>query len=144
MCVALYALNAQIEVLGPSGKHTIPITAFHRLPGNDPALDTILKPDELITAVTLPASKFSKHSWYLKARDRQSYAFALISVAVGLEMDGSTIKSAGLAMGGVAHKPWRSQEAEAALAGKPATRETFAQAAELIVKGAKTYEHNAF
>jgi len=144
MCVALYALGATVEVTGPKGKRVIPVMEFHRLPGDDPAKDTVLGADELITGVALTASKFAKNSWYLKARDRKSYAFALVSVAVGLEMDGNTIKSAGLAMGGVAHKPWRVQEAEAALMGKPATRETFAQAAELMVKGAKTYEHNAF
>jgi len=144
MCVALYALGAMVEVEGPKGKRTIPVMEFHRLPGDDPAKDTVLEPGELIVAVTLPAAKFMKHSWYLKARDRQSYAFALVSVAAGLEMDGNTIKSAGLALGGVAHKPWRVPEAEAVLAGKPATREIFAQAAELMVKGAKTYDHNAF
>jgi xanthine dehydrogenase YagS FAD-binding subunit len=144
MCVALYALGATVEVMGAKGKRAIPVIEFHRLPGEDPAKDTVLGADELITGVTLPPSKFAKNSWYLKARDRQSYAFALVSVAAGLEMDGSTIKSAGLALGGVAHKPWRVPEAEAALTGKPATRETFAQAAELTVQGAKTYEHNAF
>ena len=144
MCVALYALNAQVEVLGPSGKRTIPVTAFHRLPGDNPALDTVLKPDELITAVTLPASKFAKHSWYLKARDRQSYAFALVSVAAGLELDGNTIRSAGLALGGVAQKPWRSREAEAALVNQPANAETFRKAADLILRGAHGYKHNTF
>jgi xanthine dehydrogenase YagS FAD-binding subunit len=144
MCVALYALGATVEIVRLDGRRRIPIEEFHRLPGDNPAKDTLLEPGELIISVTLPAAKFAKNSWYLKARDRQSYAFALVSVAAGLEMDGSTIKSAGLALGGVAHKPWRSHEAEAALVGKPATRETFAQAAELVVKGAKTYEHNAF
>jgi xanthine dehydrogenase YagS FAD-binding subunit len=147
MCVALYALGAQVEVQGPNGKRVIPVTEFHRLPGDDPAKDTVLGVDELITGVTLPAAKFAKHSWYLKARDRQSYAFALVSVAAGLEMEGGAsgiIKSAGLALGGVAHKPWRVPEAETALVGMPATRETFAKAAELMVKGAKTYEQNAF
>jgi xanthine dehydrogenase YagS FAD-binding subunit len=144
MCVALYALDAQVEVLGPHGKRTIPVTDFHRLPGDDPALDTVLKPDELITAVTLPPAKFAKNSWYLKARDRQSYAFALVSVAAGLELDGNTIRSAGLALGGVAHKPWRSHEAEAALAGQPATPETFRKAADLALHGAHGYKYNAF
>ncbi len=144
MCVALYALNAQVEVLGPSGKRTIPITAFHRLPGDDPALDTVLKPDELITAVTLPPAKFAKNSWYLKARDRQSYAFALVSVAAGLEMQGDTIRSVGLALGGVAHKPWRSREAEAALINERAAPETFRKAADLILRGAHGYKNNAF
>jgi xanthine dehydrogenase YagS FAD-binding subunit len=144
MNVALYALDAKVEVRGPKGKRTIPVRDFHRLPGNQPELDTILHPDELIVAVTLPASKFAKNSWYLKARDRQSYAFALVSVAAGLEMDGDTIKSAGLALGGVAHKPWHSAEAEHALVGKPANRETFAKAASIALNGAKGYEHNQF
>jgi xanthine dehydrogenase YagS FAD-binding subunit len=144
MSVALYALDAQVEVLGPKGKRTIPVIDFHRLPGNDPALDTILRPEELITAVTLPAAKFAKNSWYLKARDRQSYAFALVSVAAGLELDGSTIRSAGLALGGVAHKPWRSHEAEAALGGRPADAETFRKAADIALSGAHGYKYNAF
>src|SRR5581483_7766890 len=137
-------LAAQVEVLGPHGKRTIPVIDFHRLPGNDPALDTVLKPDELITAVTLPQAKFAKNSWYLKARDRQSYAFALVSVAAGLELDGNTIRSAGLALGGVAHKPWRSHEAEAALANQPATPDTFRKAAEIALRGAHGYKYNAF
>lgn len=144
MCVALYALNATVEVQGPKGKRSLPVREFHRLPGEDPTRDTNLHPDELITAVTLPQARFARNSWYLKARDRQSYAFALVSVAVGLEMDGDTIKSAGLALGGVAHKPWISPEAEHALVGKPATPETFARAAELALRGAKGYKDNAF
>jgi xanthine dehydrogenase YagS FAD-binding subunit len=117
MNVALAALNATIHVTGPKGQRTIAIADFHRLPGTTPQLDTILQPDELITAVELPAPKFAKHSYYLKVRDRQSYAFALVSVAAGLEMNGNTIQSAGLALGGVAHKPWRSLEAEKFLVG---------------------------
>ena len=137
MNVALSALFAKIEVIGPNGKRSIPIHDFHRLPGKDPALDTTLKPDELIVAVTLPPAKFAKNSWYLKARDRQSYAFALVSVAAGLELDGSTIKSAGLALGGVAHKPWRSGPAIEALIGKPATAATFKSAADIALTGAQ-------
>ncbi len=144
MCVALYALDAQVEVMSPHGKRTIPVVDFHRLPGNDPALDTDLKPDELITAVTLPAAKFARNSWYLKARDRQSYAFALVSVAAGLELDGNTIRSAGLALGGVAHKPWRSHEAEAALSNQPAKTDTFRHAADIAIRGAHGYKYNAF
>jgi xanthine dehydrogenase YagS FAD-binding subunit len=144
MNVALAALDAKVEIQSAKGKRTLPLTDFHRLPGTTPEVDTNLHPGELIVAVNLPPAKFAKNSWYLKVRDRQSYAFALVSVAAGLEMDGDTIKSAGLALGGVAHKPWRSQEAEHALAGKPATRETFQRAAELAVAGAKPYEHNAF
>src|SRR3954471_11004245 len=123
MCVALAALQATVEVQGRDGKRTILFADFHRLPGSDPSQDTTLRAGELITAVTLPPAKFAKNAYYLKARDRNSYAFALVSVAAGLEMDGSTIRSAGLAMGGVAHKPWRVPEAEQMMAGKPATPE---------------------
>lgn len=144
MNVALAALNATVEVLGSKGKRSIPVRDFHRLVGKDPALDTNLRPDELIVGVTLPDAKFAKNSWYLKARDRQSYAFALVSVAAGLELDGTTIRSAGLALGGVAHKPWVSPEAEHALVGQPANAATFARVAGIVLAGAKGYEHNAF
>jgi xanthine dehydrogenase YagS FAD-binding subunit len=144
MNVALAALNATIHVTGPKGKRTIPIADFHRLPGTTPQLDTTLQPDELITAVELPAPKFAKHSYYLKVRDRQSYAFALVSVAAGLEINSNTIQSAGLALGGVAHKPWRSLEAEKFLVGTIASPDAFKKAADLAVAGAKPYEHNAF
>ncbi len=144
MNVALAALGATVEVQGPKGKRSIPMGDFHRLPGETPEVDTNLRPGELIVAVTLPAAKFAKHSWYLKARDRQSYAFALVSVAAGLEMEGGAVKSAGLALGGVALKPWRTVEAEAALVGKPATAETFRKAADAALAGAHGYEHNGF
>jgi xanthine dehydrogenase YagS FAD-binding subunit len=144
MSVALAALNATVHVTGPNGKRSIPIGDFHRLPGTTPQLDTNLKPDELITAVELPASKFAKHSYYLKVRDRQSYAFALVSVAAGLEMDGNTIQSAGLALGGVAHKPWRSPEAEKFLVGTIVSPDAFRKAADLAVAGAVPRSDNAF
>jgi xanthine dehydrogenase YagS FAD-binding subunit len=144
MNVALAALNATIHVTGPKGQRTIAIADFHRLPGTTPQLDTNLQPDELITAVELPAPKFAKHSYYLKVRDRQSYAFALVSVAAGLEMNGNTIQSAGLALGGVAHKPWRSLEAEKSLVGATPSPAAFKKAADLAVAGAKPTEHNAF
>ena len=144
MSVAMSALNATVLVEGPKGKRSIPVREFHRLPGSTPQVDTVLRSDELITAVDLPAAKFARNSWYLKVRDRQSYAFALVSVAAGLEMDGPTIRSAGLALGGVAHKPWHSPEAEHALVGQPATPETFAKAADLALRGAKGYENNEF
>jgi xanthine dehydrogenase YagS FAD-binding subunit len=144
MSVALAALNASIHVQSPKGKRTIPIADFHRLPGTTPQLDTNLQPDELITAVELPAPKFAKHSYYLKVRDRQSYAFALVSVAAGLEISGNTIQSAGLALGGVAHKPWHSTEAEKFLTGTVVSPDAFRKAADLAVAGAKPYEHNAF
>lgn len=144
MNVALSALGATIHVQRPKGKRAIPIAEFHRLPGATPHIETTLRPDELITAVELPAPLFAKNSWYLKVRDRQSYAFALVSVAAGLQMNGATVQSAALALGGVAHKPWRSAEAERALAGQPATTESFRRAADLAVAGAKGYEHNTF
>ena len=144
MNVALAALNATIHVTGPKGKRSIAFAEFHRLPGTTPEMDSNLQPDELITAVELPAPKFAKHSYYLKVRDRHSYAFALVSVAVGLEMNGSTIQSVGLALGGVAHKPWRSVEAEKSLAGATAGPDAFKRAADLAVVGAKPQEHNAF
>ena len=144
MNVAMAALGATIEVEGPKGKRTIPIAEFHRLPGSTPWLDTTLRPDELIVAVTLPPARFSRNAYYLKIRDRNSYAFALISVAAGLELEGGLIKSAGLAMGGVALKPWRDTEAEKALAGKAAGPETFQRAAEILLRDAKGYEHNQF
>jgi xanthine dehydrogenase YagS FAD-binding subunit len=144
MNVAMAALNATIHVEGPNGKRTIAFHDFHLIPGNTPHIETTLHPDELITAVELPPAKFAKHSWYIKVRDRQSYAFALVSVAAGLEMDGTTIKSAGLALGGVALKPWRSLEAEDALTGKSPTPETFKKAADLALTGARPQEHNAF
>lgn len=144
MCVALAALGATIEVEGPKGKRSIPIGEFHKLPGNTPSVETALYPDELILAVTLPRAKFAKNAYYLKVRDRNSYAFALISVAAGLEMDGQTIRSAGLALGGVALKPWRVAEAENVLRGKTADAGSFQRAAEILLESAKGYEHNAF
>jgi xanthine dehydrogenase YagS FAD-binding subunit len=144
MNVAMAALGAKVEVEGPKGKRIIPVSEFHRLPGATPWLDTTLKPDELIVAVTLPPATFAKNAFYLKIRDRNSYAFALVSVAAGLELDGNMIKSAGLALGGVAHKPWRKMEAEKVLIGKPAGPEVFRQAAEVLLHDAKGYEHNAF
>ena len=144
MCVALAALSATIVVEGLNGKRTIPFSEFHRLPGSTPSLETSLRPDELILAVNLPAPKFAKNSHYLKVRDRNSYAFALISVAAGLEIEGGRVKSAGIALGGVALKPWRQAEAEKLLLDKPAEPENFKAAAERLVQGAKGYEHNMF
>ena len=110
MCVALAALEAVVHVTGPRGERAIPFADFHRLPGDTPQLDTNLQPDEIITAVELPAEGLRRHYSYLKVRDRLSYAFALVSVAAALEMDGGTIREARLALGGVAHKPWRDAE----------------------------------
>jgi len=144
MCIALAALEATVQVSGPQGERSIPFAEFHRLPGETPEVDTNLAPGEIIVAVDLPASRFPQHYTYLKLRDRLSYAFALVSVAAGLELDGGTVKSARLALGGVAHKPWRNREAEALLEGKPATRESFQAAADLIVSEAKPQSENGF
>ena len=144
MSVALLALDAVILVVGPTGERSIPIGEFHRLPGETPHIDTNLKPDEMITAVVLPAKGFARHYEYLKVRDRTSYAFALVSVAAALEMNGGQISEARLALGGVAHKPWRRKEAEALLNGKPAARDNFQKAAEALLEGAKGFGHNDF
>jgi xanthine dehydrogenase YagS FAD-binding subunit len=144
MSVALLALDAVIMVVGPTGKRSIPIAEFHRLPGETPHIDTNLRADEMITAVELPVRGFAGHYEYLKVRDRTSYAFALVSVAAALEMDNGQITEARLALGGVAHKPWRRKEAEALLNGKPAATDSFQRAAEALLQGAKGLGHNDF
>lgn len=144
MCVALAALEATVRVAGPAGERVIAIADFHRLPGNTPERDSNLAADEIITAVELPAEGFSGNYSYLKIRDRLSYAFALVSVAAALRLDGDTIKEARLGIGGVAHKPWRDSGAEAALHGQPANRAAFAHAAEIVLHDAKVLTHNGF
>jgi xanthine dehydrogenase YagS FAD-binding subunit len=144
MCVALAALEATVHVAGPAGERAIAFTDFHRLPGGAPERDTNLQADEIITAVELPARGFATNYTYLKLRDRLSYAFALVSVAAALELDGRTIKEARLALGGVAHKPWRDPSVEAALRGEAAGAASFSRAADLLLRDAKGYEHNAF
>jgi xanthine dehydrogenase YagS FAD-binding subunit len=144
MCVALAALDAVVTVRGRSGSRQIPLTAFHRLPGDTPHVETELEPGELITAVTLPPNGVAALSHYRKVRDRASYAFALVSVAAGLEMEGGMIKDVRLALGGVAHKPWRAERAEAALRGARATETAFRQAAEAELASAQALRDNAF
>jgi xanthine dehydrogenase YagS FAD-binding subunit len=144
MCVALAALDARVRVTGPAGERAIAFNDFHRLPGNTPQTDTNLQPDEIVTAIELPALGFADNYSYLKIRDRLSYAFALVSIAAALELEGGTIKQARLALGGVAHKPWRNTAAEAALRGQRADPASFARAADLLLRDAKAYEHNAF
>jgi xanthine dehydrogenase YagS FAD-binding subunit len=144
MCVALAALDATVFVEGPKGSRQITFTDFHRLPGDMPQKDNTLERNELITAIEIPDSNFTKNVHYLKVRDRSSYAFALISVAVALDIQNSTINNSRLAMGGVAHKPWRLTEVEKFLKGKPATEATFKEAAQLAMKGAKAYGENNF
>lgn len=144
MSVALVALDATVLVSGPQGDRRIPFGELHRLPGDTPEKDTTLEPGELITAVDVPDGPFTRHVSYYKVRERASYAFALVSAAAALELDGNTIKSARLALGGVAHKPWRLTAAEQVLVGKPATEETFRQAATVAMQGAKAFKHNAY
>ena len=144
MCVALAGLEARVLATGTNGERSIAFADFHRLPGDTPQIDTALRRDEIITAIELPPKGFAKNYTYLKIRDRLSYAFALVSVAVGLDMEGGTIKEARLALGGVAHKPWRDREAEAQLAGASATPENFRRAAETVLRGARGFGHNDF
>ena len=144
MCVAMAALDAVVRVQGPKGEREIPFAEFHRLPGDHPETDTNLNQDEIITAVDLPAASWAKNSQYLKVRDRASYAFALVSVAAALEMEGGKIKTARVALGGVAHKPWRAHAAEEKLVGAEANKETFQAAAHAALKDAKGYKYNDF
>ena len=144
MSVALAALEATVRVAGPAGERTIPMAAFHRLPGQAPERDTTLTPGELILAIDLPAEGFAEHYTYLKLRDRLSYAFALVSVAVGLTFDGPAVRTARVALGGVAHKPWRRPEAEAALEGERPSPEMFTRVADLLLEGAVGQGANDF
>lgn len=146
MCVALAALDAVVKVQGANGRErSIKFTDFHTLPGNSPEKDNALAHGDLITAIEIPKNNFVANSYYLKVRDRASYAFALLSVAAALEIDkNGRIKTARIALGGVAHKPWRAIAAEKLLEGKTASAELFAQAAEVAFKDAKALSHNEF
>ncbi len=145
MCVALAVLDAVIRVRGPKGDRQIPIADFHRLPGITPERDTNLASDELIVALDLPAMPFATRSHYLKVRDRASYAFALLSVAAALDLDSTKkIKAARVALGGVAHKPWRAITVEKKLSGANADEKAFRAAADAELAPAKAYKHNSF
>jgi xanthine dehydrogenase YagS FAD-binding subunit len=144
MCVALAVLEAKVHVAGPGGNRTIAIEDFHRLPADTPHLDTNLHPHEMITAIELPGRGFAGNYSYLKIRDRLSYAFALVSVAAALELDGGIIKEARVALGGVAHKPWRDRTAEAVMQGQAPNEAVFRRAAEVLLQNAKGYGHNTF
>ncbi|WP_060512034.1 xanthine dehydrogenase family protein subunit M [Pseudomonas sp. NBRC 111124] len=144
MCVALAALEAVVHVQGRGGERQIAFADFHRLPGNAPERDNQLADDELITAVELPPPTFAAHCKYLKIRDRASYAFALVSVAAALQIEGGMIKDARLALGGVAHKPWRQPAAEQALQGQRPSQAVFTQAADALLQGARPLSQNAF
>ena len=144
MCVALAALGATVRVEGSGGAREIPIVDFHCLPGETPHIETVLRPGELITAVGLPPLPFARNSTYRKVRDRASYAFALVSVAAALQMDGGRIADVRIAFGGVAHKPWRASKAEAALRNGPATEQAFQAAATAELADAKPLRENGF
>ena len=144
MCVALAALDAVVHLRGPDGSRTLPLTELHRLPGDRPDVETELRPGELITAVELPALPFATNSAYRKVRDRASYAFALVSVAAALEVRDGQVTDIRLALGGVAHKPWRAWRAEEALRGRPATAETFREAAHAELAPARGLRDNGF
>ena len=143
-CIALAALEAVVQVRGTHGERAIPFEEFHRLPGDTPEVDHTLAQDEIITAIDLPPGNFDKANTYLKIRDRESYAFALVSVAAAMDLEGETIRSARLALGGVAHKPWRDLGAEELLQGKPATRESFQEAANFLLREARGFGFNNF
>ncbi|OZC02076.1 FAD binding domain-containing protein [Rubricoccus marinus] len=146
MCVAMAALDATVHVTGSQGDREIPFVDFHLLPGDSPEAETVLRADDVITAITLPeASGASRNSVYVKVRDRQSYAFALVSVAAGIELDASgQIADVRIALGGVAHKPWRASGAEGLLRGSAPTEDAFREAGEAIVADANGYGHNDF
>ena len=144
MCIALVTLDAAVLVTGLKGVRRIPFGAFHRLPGDTPQKDNNLEKGELITAIEIPGNNFKQHVHYLKVRDRSSYAFALVSVAVAMDIQNNSIKDIRLGMGGVAHKPWRLTEVENFLRGKNVSEEVFRQAATLAMTNAKGYGHNNF
>ncbi len=144
MCVALAALEAKVCMTGSEGERILAFADFHRLPGSAPHRDTNLNLGEIVTAVELPRQGFAANYTYLKIRDRLSYAFALVSVAAALEFKDEIITQARLVLGGVAHKPWRDRDAEAALHGRTATRRTFADAADIVLRDAKGLAHNTF
>jgi len=144
MAVALLALDAVVRTRRSHGPRELPLADLHVVPGDHPERETQLEPGEIITEVFVPSSGMARRSAYVKTRDRASYAFALASSAVALELDGSRVKAARIALGGVATKPWRALDAEAALIGQPATRKSFEAAARLAVQGARATPHNRF
>lgn len=144
MCVALAALDAVVHLQASGGSRTLSLAELHRLPGDQPDIETMLEPKELITAIELPALPFAARSTYRKVRDRASYAFALVSVAAAIDIEDGVVRDVRLALGGVAHRPWRAWTAEAALRGKPATGEAFRAAAEAELAGAAPLKDNGF
>jgi xanthine dehydrogenase YagS FAD-binding subunit len=141
---ALIALDANVEIMGGTGKRTIPFTQLHRAPGDRPQIETTLVPGELIVGFTVPAAAWAKRSLFLKIRDRESYEFALASAAVALDLDGETVREARIALGGVSALPWRAKEAEAYLKGRPINDDTLKAAADAAFDQARPMKHNAF
>ncbi|OTP66573.1 FAD binding domain-containing protein [Caballeronia sordidicola] len=144
MCVSLAALEAKVQVSGPDGERTIEFEDYHRLPGDEPWRDNTLRPGELVTAIDLPAQGFAANHTYLKLRDRRSYAFALVSIAIGLRLQDGRVAEARIAMGGVAHKPWRRREAEELLVGREPSDAAFGEAADALLAGAVGRPTNTF
>ncbi len=144
LAVALVALDASIEIRGANGQRTVPVTEFHRLPGDTPHIETVLEPGEVITAITVPANPVARRSHYLKVRDRASFEFAVVSAAVALDMDGERVRQARIALGGVGTKPWRVPRVENALAGASLDPATLRTAATLAAEGAQGRGHNDF
>ncbi|MGW7018320.1 FAD binding domain-containing protein [Streptomyces decoyicus] len=144
LAVALAAVDATVHLRGPGGERSVPVTDFHRLPGDRPDQDTVIRPGELLTALTLPPAAPGARSRYRKARDRASYAFALVSVAAVLEVHDGVVQRAALAFGGLAHRPWRARAAEEVLHGAPATEDTFARAADAELAAARPLRDNGF
>jgi len=144
MNVALSALDAIVQIQGPNGNRSVPLIDFHRLPGDTPQRDNVLEPTELIVAIDLPTPQLAGKSHYQKVRDRASYAFALVSVATRMAVENGVIRSVQIALGGVAHKPWRMPAVEKQALGKPATEDTFREIARQLLASAKPHEHNAF
>jgi xanthine dehydrogenase YagS FAD-binding subunit len=142
--VALHAMDASVDLLGPAGRRTIPISQLYRLPGDTPHLEFTLAPGEMITAVTVPKTTAGRQSTYHKIRDRESYAFALASAAVALDMDADRVTKAHIALGGVATVPWRAHEAERAITGQRLTPDTALAAGRAALAGAKPGQHNRF
>jgi len=144
MAVALAALDATVHLHGPDGERSVPATDFHRLPDDHPEQDTVIRPGELLTAIQLPPVATGTRSRYRKARDRASYAFALVSVGAVLDVQDGVVRRAALAFGGLAHRPWRARAAEEVLQGAPATEDTFARAAEAELAAARPLRDNGF
>ncbi len=141
---ALAAFDTAVEIRSAAGTRTVPLAEFHRSYGDDPAVETVLQPGDLVTAITLQATPAGRHSTYHKVRDRESYAYAVVSAAVALELDGDMVTSARIALGGVASKPWRVPAAEAALTGRTLTEASALEAGHVAFEGAKPGRHNAF